>query len=123
MTNIQPVRKFDSSQLIEHFFSNRLPDIKALFKGVQAINSHSFMAFCPCHDNKRTQALSVKLTLDDKILVYCHAGCDSKDILSYIRSQGLSLSGYQPSPAKPREVNHLSRKKSLLKLFGKTPAL
>lgn len=41
----------------------------------------AFSARCPAHDD-RSPSLSVALTHDDKILIYCHAGCGANAVLS-----------------------------------------
>jgi hypothetical protein len=45
------------------------------------------IAFCPCHNNTRTPALSLSQN-DNKLLVYCHAGCDSINILRALGRRG-----------------------------------
>jgi hypothetical protein len=58
---------------------------------------NSLMAFCPCHDNTRTPALSISYdNHNDKLLVYCHAGCDSVDVLKAINGSGVNID-YKPS--------------------------
>jgi putative DNA primase/helicase len=55
---------------------------------------NGWLAFCPCHDNTDTPALSLSDGVD-VLLVYCHglAGCTSRDILHELRRRGLML-GY-----------------------------
>jgi putative DNA primase/helicase len=57
--------------------------IKAYFN-VKSGGKDSCMAICPCHsDNKAS--LSIKYDrAGRKTLIYCHAGCDAKDILSRV---------------------------------------
>jgi hypothetical protein len=40
------------------------------------------MACCPAHED-RDPSLSIKVT-DDKVLIYCHAGCDTRAVLEAI---------------------------------------
>jgi len=60
------------------------------------------LAFCPAHDNTRTPALSIKDSDDGKLLIFCHAGCDARDILAALRAKGLlpGRSDWKPDPAK-----------------------
>ncbi len=50
--------------------------------------SRSIQGCCPAH-NDREASLTVSLSDDDKILLYCHAGCDYRDIVSAL---GLQIS-------------------------------
>jgi len=57
--------------------------IKSFFN-VKHQNKHNCMAICPCHDDKQ---VSLSISYDGnkrKTLIYCHAGCDTKDILSRV---------------------------------------
>ena len=50
---------------------------------------HYGNAFCPCHDNRITPALSLSHDKNtDKLLVYCHAGCNPTDILKILNTRG-----------------------------------
>ncbi len=44
---------------------------------------NSWMAHCPAHDD-RTPSLSVSVGDDDRILVHCHAGCATADVLDVL---------------------------------------
>jgi DNA primase len=45
----------------------------------------SCMAICPCHSDNNA-SLSIKYDRPGrKTLIYCHAGCDVKDILSVLK--------------------------------------
>lgn len=51
---------------------------------------HYGIAFCPCHNNTKTPALSIKYDQHtSKLLVFCHSVCDSRDILNEFRLRGL----------------------------------
>ena len=53
---------------------------------------NSILAFCPNHDNTKTPALSISYDNNtDKLLVYCHAGCNSVDVLKAINAKGLNI--------------------------------
>ena len=47
----------------------------------------SYTACCPSHDDK-TPSLSVKAGEDGRVLVYCHAGCDTGSV---VESVGLRM--------------------------------
>ena len=61
------------------------------------------LAFCPAHENTNTPALSVTDGSDDRLLVYCHAGCDGTDVLAALRARGL-LAGHSDWKPDPREI-------------------
>ncbi len=47
------------------------------------------IAFCPCHNNTKTPALTARYDKQtDKLLVKCHAGCNSVDILKTLNQRG-----------------------------------
>lgn len=52
------------------------------FRSVKKIGTNSYQCICPCHNDK--QASLTVTEENDKILLYCHAGCSTKDILSSI---------------------------------------
>ena len=45
-------------------------------------------ACCPAHNDKKP-SLSVRNGLDGKLLVYCHAGCDQRDVVAALKDSGL----------------------------------
>ena len=61
------------------------------------------LAFCPCHENTRTPALSIKNGDDGKLLVHCFAGCDGVDVLAALRARGF-LEGRSDWRPDPREI-------------------
>jgi hypothetical protein len=63
------------------------------------------LAFCPCHENTRTPALSLKDGDGGKLLIFCHAGCDARDILAALRAKGLleGSSDWKPDPQKAEQ--------------------
>ena len=61
------------------------------------------LAFCPCHENTRTPALSVQDGDDGKLLAHCFAGCDGVDVLAALRARGL-LAGRSDWKPDPREI-------------------
>jgi hypothetical protein len=67
------------------------------------------VARCVAHDD-RTPSLSIR-DGDERLLVHCHAGCDSRDVLDALRRRGL-IDGYaytlEPKRKRP-EVNRLCR--------------
>lgn len=52
------------------------------FEGVKPLNENSFQCLCPAH-NDNQQSLTITQE-NDKLLIYCHAGCNTKDILSKV---------------------------------------
>jgi putative DNA primase/helicase len=47
-----------------------------------------WMARCPRHHD-RTPSLSIRDSIDDKVLVHCHAGCEQLDVIGALKQQGL----------------------------------
>lgn len=65
-------------------------------KGVKR-NGRQYMAKCPSHDDKQ-QSLSINLGADGRVLMKCHAGCDTRTIVAAI---GLSMSDLFVGGSKP----------------------
>lgn len=56
--------------------------ILSRFRNVRKIKSNSYQVACPCHnDSENSLTITEK---GDKILMYCHAGCNTRDILSAV---------------------------------------
>lgn len=58
-------------------------EIKSKFN-IQQDNGDTCKAKCPCHDDKQA---SLSISYDDKdhkTLIYCHAGCDTRNILNTV---------------------------------------
>ena len=59
-----------------------LNEIVNKFEGVKSIGNNMYQCKCPAHkDDKASLTITEK---DDKILLYCHAGCDISNILSAV---------------------------------------
>lgn len=63
-----------------------MPDILSRLKKVKGSNGQ-YTACCPAHDDRRA-SLSISVGEDNRILLYCHAGCDVEDI---VRTMGLQM--------------------------------
>lgn len=57
--------------------------------GKEQKNGAGYLTMCPVHGNENTPALSVKDSKNGDVDVYCHAGCDWKDIKDRFRQDGL----------------------------------
>ena len=57
--------------------------ILSLLDHVEERGSNSWQARCPYHDDKRP-SLSINIGGDGKVLLHCHAGCETKDILKVL---------------------------------------
>lgn len=57
----------------------RLEEILQRFEGVRKTGANSYQCCCSAHDDRKA-SLSIKEE-NNKILLYCHAGCDIKDII------------------------------------------
>lgn len=66
----------NSVQPIERLLE-RLDDVRPSWDG------ESYTACCPAHDD-RNPSLSIREAEDGRVLVYCHAGCETQDVLAAI---------------------------------------
>jgi putative DNA primase/helicase len=48
----------------------------------------SWIARCPAHDD-REPSLSITNAEDGKVLVYCHAGCEQREVIAALKARGL----------------------------------
>lgn len=79
-----------------------LNEIISRFNGVKSIGENSYQVQCPAHkDDKASLTISEE---DGKILLYCHAGCDTKNILNAIGLQEKDLFNNPPKDSKPKIV-------------------
>lgn len=60
----------------------QLDEILVRFKDVSKCGSHSYMCKCSAHRDDKA-SLSIK-DIGDRILVYCHAGCDTQTVLQNV---------------------------------------
>jgi putative DNA primase/helicase len=76
--------------MANEFQSGMTEQLRNVFNRLENVvqNNGEFLAQCPCHNDARN-SLSVGSGNDGKILMVCHAGCKTKDILSAV---GLSFS-------------------------------
>ena len=65
----------------------------------------SYQTICPCHQDKK-QSLSVSLSNDGKILLHCHAGCRTEDIISSI---GYTMSDLCTDNEKPKCFDRIAK--------------
>jgi len=63
-------------------------------QGVRKTGSGRWIACCPAHDD-RSPSLALKLQDDDRWLIFCHAGCETSDVLAAV---GLTLADLYPKP-------------------------
>lgn len=68
-----------------------MPDILSRLEKVKGSNNQ-YTACCPAHDDHRA-SLSISVGEDNRILLYCHAGCDVEDI---VRAMGLQMKDLFP---------------------------
>lgn len=59
-----------------------IDEIAARFNGAKKRDKGSYQCLCPIHDDKKA-SLSIS-EKDGKILLHCHAGCNTSDILSSV---------------------------------------
>lgn len=86
-----------------------LQELLTHFEVSRRINSTSCQCRCPAHmDDKASLTISEK---DGKLLLYCHAGCDTGDILEAVGLTFKDLGGYEPP--KWRERLEFGQKKQI----------
>lgn len=89
----------------------KIDDFLSRLDGVRRCGSNSggveYMARCPAHDDTKA-SLSVSCGRDGKLLVYCHAGCRTEDILA---KMGLTMQDLYPKSSEPatREAEYVYR--------------
>lgn len=70
-------------------------------------NSDSFKCHCPAHEDN-TESLSVTRGKNDRILIKCHAGCDTKKVLE---AAGLSWADVQPGQQSERSIKTTTKQR------------
>lgn len=66
-------------------------DLLARLEGVRRVSDTEAVAKCPAH-NDRSPSLSVRHA-GDRLLVHCHAGCPTEDVMSAV---GLTMAALMP---------------------------
>jgi DNA primase len=57
-------------------------EVLTLFQKVSKCSGEQYVALCPAHDDKNPSlSLAYK---DGRFLLYCHAGCDYRDVLAAV---------------------------------------
>ena len=64
--------------------SEVITKIVELTNATQSGGFGSFVGHCPIHDD-RNKSLSINKTIDGKILVKCHAGCEQNDLIDFFK--------------------------------------
>ena len=63
---------------------------------VRLSGSHRWMANCPVHDDQNP-SLSLSTDSQNKVLIKCHAGCNTKDVLERLNLTYSDLNAEKPS--------------------------
>lgn len=74
----------------------RLNDFIPLLQNYKRLGNGEYNARCPGHDDKKN-SLTIREADDERILIHCHAGCRSADI---IKALGLNMSDLYPDDKK-----------------------
>jgi hypothetical protein len=77
-------------------------EIASHFRGVKGAGRGKYMATCPCHDDRK-QSLSITEE-QDRVLVKCFAGCDTRDILARAGLTYRDLFAHPPEPSRPEKA-------------------
>ena len=64
-------------------------EVLTYFHGVKKQNDNQYMARCPCHDDRK-QSLSIGRG-ETGVVLKCHAGCDTRDILARVGLKSADL--------------------------------
>jgi hypothetical protein len=73
-------------------------DVLSRLKGVKpGKNGHDWTALCPAHEDRKA-SLSVSVTGDGRVLLKCHAGCNTKSV---VEALGLTLADLFPPTDTP----------------------
>lgn len=76
------------------------PDISSRLQRIKP-TGEQWIALCPVHED-RNPSLTLKVADDGKLLVTCHAGCDSRDILAAIQATPQQIHGENAQRERPR---------------------
>jgi hypothetical protein len=77
------------------------PDEIAKLTRGKRMTGNQWMGHCPCHDDQ-TPSLSIRWGRKSGTVVKCHAGCEQKELLAWLRKQGLRLDRIESDEAKPK---------------------
>lgn len=72
-----------------------LAAIRGGLKGVKAVSETQFDALCPAHDDK-SPSLSVGQGADGRVLVRCHAGCETEEVVAALNLKMTDLFAGDP---------------------------
>ncbi len=91
--------------------------------------SGGWVARCPCPGHgrgrgDRTPSLSIRDSVDDRILVHCHAGCGQDDVIDSLRNRGLwtAPDNRRDRPAQVAQTAHVPEVAQLAQLAQRTDA-
>lgn len=87
----------------------RIEEIISRFQGVRSLNDRSYQCRCPCH-NDREASLTVTQA-GDKLLLHCHAGCDTRDILQNIGLTMADINGEKQESSWKEKLEGFMHKK------------
>lgn len=95
-----------------------LGDFLALLRGVKPMSGGRYTALCPGHEDKRA---SLSIAIDsDKILIKCHAGCDTQKIVQSLNLTEADLFLHRDKPPAPKRQVDETRPASTPGVIEKT---
>jgi hypothetical protein len=92
-----------------------LQDILSKLKKVKYIGSDRYMAECPAHQDMEP-SLSITTGDDGRVLLKCHAGCKTEDVVKAI---GMEMKDLFPPTKRGRGMSTLRKKPATLQQSGK----
>ncbi len=78
-----------------------------------------WLAKCPAHDDQ-TPSLSIKDGNQGRVLLFCFAGCDTKQVIARLKALGLWEETRECSPGTPPVQRHQTPHDGALKLWRET---
>ena len=93
-------------------------DLLKRLEGVKSLKAHSWQAKCPNHSDDKP-SLTVTET-DDKILIYCHAGCSTTDILADLGLKMIDLYKTERPPETWQNWLETYKKKQIEAIYNYT---
>lgn len=72
------------------FNKSHISEVTKAVKNLKDCGGGQYVACCPAHEDKKA-SLSIKEGDNRRVLVYCHAGCEFKDIQQAFLNMGIRI--------------------------------
>lgn len=101
-------------QRLKGDFFMHLEQFKSLCKGITAEHGTTFKCKCPNHDDKKSSLSVTGLT--DRIVIHCHAGCSTQDILKAMNLSMKDLFYNQINTSVVAKIKYVNKNKECKEL-------